>query len=335
MIDLVKNKTGRPLISIIIPIYNVENYIERCIWSVLNQTMKRFELILVDDCSSDNSIEIAENLINKYKGNDIDIYVYHHKENIGLSASRNTGIKHAKGDYVFFLDSDDFLTQECVCSFLKILEKYPDVDIVQGNTDSNVVSVKKAVGIDGRRLPEYTENHNWIEKGLLNSKIIPVTAWNKLIRRDLILQYQLFFYEGIIHEDVLWCFFLSKVVHTYAVNRYITYIYWQRENSIMTSCKVKEEFHSCFFIIKTMFENITTQNLCFQKRKIMSIYLNKLERESLYENRYQREMVLTYIKNKSTFIGRQMIIFWDKFPSLLKKNRYIIATIKLLYGYVG
>ena len=93
-------------VSIIIPIYNVESYIANCLHSVFNQTYKDLEIILVDDCGTDKSMNIAMESINKYKSS-FYIKVIHHKENKGLSAARNSGIKEATGDYIYFLDSDD------------------------------------------------------------------------------------------------------------------------------------------------------------------------------------------------------------------------------------
>ena len=93
-------------VSIIIPIYNVAPYIKRCLQSVADQTYKDIECILIDDCGSDNSINLAKEFIYDYKGN-ILFTILHHEENKGLSAARNTGLRYAKGEYVYFLDSDD------------------------------------------------------------------------------------------------------------------------------------------------------------------------------------------------------------------------------------
>ena len=102
-----------PKISIIIPIYNVEPYIEDCLQSVMRQTYRgMMECILVDDCGTDNSMKVAEQLIKIYNG-PIDFKVLHHEHNRGLSAARNTGIDAACGDYVYFLDSDDWISDDC------------------------------------------------------------------------------------------------------------------------------------------------------------------------------------------------------------------------------
>ena len=93
-------------ISIIIPIYNVAPYVERCLYSALNQSYEDIELVLVDDCGTDNSMNIVSEVVEKYVGNK-KISLFKHEHNLGLSAARNTGIKNATGDYLLFLDSDD------------------------------------------------------------------------------------------------------------------------------------------------------------------------------------------------------------------------------------
>ena len=103
-----------PKVSIIIPVYKVEEYIEDCILSVMSQTfLGGLECIIVDDCTPDNSIALIQKLIKDYKGN-IQFKIVHHKENKGLSSARNTGLKYAKGEYVYFLDSDDELYPTCI-----------------------------------------------------------------------------------------------------------------------------------------------------------------------------------------------------------------------------
>ena len=114
------------LISIIIPVYNVEKYLSRCLDSVINQTYKNLEIILIDDCSTDNSLEICK----KYKEQDNRIVVVGHERNRGASAARNTGMKTMHGEYVTFIDSDDFVHKDYVLHMYNLMTKY-NCDIVQ------------------------------------------------------------------------------------------------------------------------------------------------------------------------------------------------------------
>ena len=110
-------------VSIIIPIYKVESYIERCITSVLRQTYRNLEVILVDDCTPDSSMEIAKAVINENQNCGMNFVFLKHDHNFGLSAARNTGINAATGDYLFFLDSDDELPNLPLRTFMQKLSK--------------------------------------------------------------------------------------------------------------------------------------------------------------------------------------------------------------------
>ncbi len=117
-------------VSIIIPIYNVEPFIEECVNSVLNQTMtENIECILVDDCGSDKSFEVAESIIATYKG-DIKFKLIRHEVNKGLSCARNGGVNAAEGKYIFFIDSDDYIMNDCIETLWALANKYPEADMV-------------------------------------------------------------------------------------------------------------------------------------------------------------------------------------------------------------
>ena len=107
------------LVSIIIPFYNVEDYIEECLKSVINQTYKNLEIICVDDCSPDNSYII----VNKYIDIDKRIKLIRHKENLGLGGARNTGLQNANGKFVYFLDSDDYIEIDDIDALFQPYEK--------------------------------------------------------------------------------------------------------------------------------------------------------------------------------------------------------------------
>lgn len=217
-------------VSIIIPVYNVAPYIERCLQSVTQQTYSDIECILVDDCGNDNSIELAQSFINRYKGN-IKFTILHHTKNKGLSAARNTALQHATGAYVYFLDSDDTITTDCIESLIAKAFEYPNVDLVQGN----ILDERANISSYGwqTQLPEYCDNHDELEKYLLF--YIVTSAWNKLLKTSFLTEHQLFFPEGIIHEDMYWNFFLTKHIKTVSFVNKGTYIYFINANSLVTS----------------------------------------------------------------------------------------------------
>lgn len=225
-------------ISVIIPIYNVALYIEQCLTSVVNQTIDDMEVILVDDCGTDNSIEIAENFINNYKGN-VVFKLLHHKKNRGLSASRNTGIDAASGDYISFIDSDDYVAPKMFELLLNEIEKNDTYGISS--------CLPKFVNENGEEI---------IDNKLYNSNVSKVvephdffvqwftykiwhTAWGKLYKRDLFSMIR--FCEGINNEDIRFCVDAYQTIEQKGYKLVEIpqklYFYRQRENSITKETK--------------------------------------------------------------------------------------------------
>ena len=224
---------GKNMISIIVPVYNVEPYIKECFDSIAAQTYKgEMECIFVDDCGQDRSVEILEELIADYHGG-ISFSIIHHEHNKGLSGARNTGIRNATGDYLYFLDSDDTITPDCIEKLAALAEKYPKVEVVQGSAKAKIDWLQLKHG----QVPEYSDNFKWIRQTLLKRYVIPMTAWNKLVRRDFVLQHLLYFEEGMIHEDEIWNFMLAKYVHHMAFCYEPTYNYRENDSGIMSQVK--------------------------------------------------------------------------------------------------
>ena len=201
-------------ITVIIPVYKVEKFIERCLCSVMKQTYKKaFECILVNDCTPDNSMSIVQRIIDGYQGN--------------LSAARNTGIMQSRGSYLLFVDSDDYIVEGCLEKLAFQLEQHPDITMVLGNTQNNLSNTIK-VG----EVPLCSYDNHVIRK-LFYSHSLPVTAWNKLIRKDFILQNRFFFKEGLLFEDLNWSYRLFRILPSYAFVPEVTYSYEDNPQSIM------------------------------------------------------------------------------------------------------
>ena len=216
-------------VSIIIPVYNVAPYIQRCLDSVVAQTFHDIECILVDDCGTDNSVEVAQQYIDNYQGQ-IQFKLIHHDKNQGLSGARNTGIRMATGEWLYFLDSDDTLIPDSLTTLLALQEKYSDVNFVQGNL---LDETGKISHYGFYKIPEYCNNPSTLEKIMLKKVI--TSAWNRLIKRSWLLEHNLFFPVGMIHEDMYWVYFLSKYVQAAAFSNIGTYTYYTNEGSIMTA----------------------------------------------------------------------------------------------------
>ena len=192
-----------PVISIIVPVYNVELYLSQCLDSVINQTEADLEIIAVDDGSTDRSGEIAD----AYAEKDWRITVIH-KKNGGLSSARNTGIGLATGEYLLFLDSDDWLDLDTVNTLKSVVEeyRYDTIMFSWDNIDSlnNFVSQREALFDVGFVFTEKDKEHiyaRFLAGSALNN------VWQRIYRRELIQQKHLFFDEELKHtEDLIFSF---------------------------------------------------------------------------------------------------------------------------------
>ena len=230
-------------VSIIIPVYNVAPYIEACLKSVLRQTYTgSMECLLVDDCGTDESISIVERMIAEYDGL-IRFEILHHDHNRGLSATRNTGTLHATGDYLYYIDSDDEMTDNCIELLMQKMRENPDLEMVQGNTIRCTIQNESDYIIKKVSLPLAKTNEEvrqcYYKLGQLN-----VMVWNKLFRRDFIFINSIFCKEGLLYEDNLFTFYMLKHLKKAAFIPETTYLYKLRPYSIMTSTdKSKKGLH--------------------------------------------------------------------------------------------
>lgn len=225
-----------PLVSIIVPVYNVEPYIERCARSLFEQTYNNLEYIFVNDCTPDNSIQILESVIKDYPDCADKIKILHHKDNRDLSAARNTGIRKATGDYLFFIDSDDEIPNRSIEILLGAAMEDDAIEMVLGNTLIKPIRNPNSWDIDTirQKLPSSLTSNEDIRYYFFQKRKLIVLAHNKLLKRSFVLQHHLFFYEGIRHEDQLWSFFLYKCLNNMRVVYEYTYYYHVHTGSICT-----------------------------------------------------------------------------------------------------
>lgn len=220
--------------SIIIPVYNVEQYIISCLQSVVAQkNIQDIEVILVDDCGTDNSIVLAKEFLVGCSG--LDYKILHHAKNGGLSAARNTGLRAAKGDYVYFLDSDDEITSDCILALTAPL-KDQSYDFVIGDYRTTLANTVSMLSLNDGEIVGNDAVLEAYAKGLWY-----VMAWNKLCKREFLLKNNLFFEEGLLHEDVVWSFKLACKASSMYVVKEPVYIYRIREASIMTGMSIEKD----------------------------------------------------------------------------------------------
>ena len=242
-------------VSVIIPVYNVEHYIVECLRSVSAQaTGADIECIIVDDKGTDKSIHIAEEYVATYKDcTKVDFRIIYRERNGGLSAARNTGIKAATGEYLYFLDSDDTIVPHCIDTLIHLADKYGGVDLLP----ALYIRENDEMSQFGKHsFPEFSDDREFIKRSLLDYDKIPVTAANRLVRRELILENKLFFKEGIIHEDNYWTFFLAKYVQRMAFCAEKLYYYRETCGSITTAKNREKEIKAYSTIVNDFIDNI-------------------------------------------------------------------------------
>ena len=222
------------LFSIIIPVYNVEKYLNQCVDSVLEQDFTDYEIILVDDGSTDNSPTICDKYAEKYT----QIKVIH-KTNGGLSDARNFGIKEAQGDYLIFLDSDDFWNGRNILSELHniIVERNPDMIIHELSSfyDLGKIVPRKFKNKD---IQNFSFDFKRDLKKLVDNDVYYATACNKIIRTSIVKKNEIEFPKGKLHEDVAWCANIIPYIRSYALYSNPFY-YYRKERQGSLTIKVK------------------------------------------------------------------------------------------------
>ena len=220
------------MISIIIPIYNVEKYLPKCLDSVVNQTYTELEIICINDGSPDNSLKILK----EYQKKDSRIKIIN-QENQGLAEARNTGIDNAKGKFIFFLDSDDWLPLNAIEKLCN-KQKEKNADIVIGGR--NIVTAKREVQFLPKEYNKTLEFEEYISDSFKTEDFRAV-AWGKLYKTKIIKENYLYFPKGLLYEDLLfvmkYLYYSSKII----ILRENIYNYrYDRRNSIVNTINKKD-----------------------------------------------------------------------------------------------
>lgn len=284
-------------VSIIVPIYNVEQYLHRCVDSLLGQTYSNLEIILVNDGSPDRCGLIAD----EYQAGDSRIQVIH-KENGGLSDARNVGMKEVTGVFTMFVDSDDWLDKEAIEQLVHHSVVYK-ADIVQS---ALYYAYEDKLLIDNRYYqvndPPVQLNKRTLMYELVRNEKVKNFAWGKLYKTNLITDIP--FMEGVLFEDVFWAHQVMHKVDTYLILHKPLCYYYQRDDSIVTSysprnldiikgLKARHRFIEAFYkeltlesyqlILKTC---LIHYNLLVAHRKKDKEHIHRLEIESYIQENY-------------------------------------------------
>ena len=230
--------------TFIIPVYKAEEYISKCVDNILTQTYTDLEVILVDDGSPDNSPVLCD----KLSAQDRRIRTIH-KKNGGASSARNEGLRYATGDYIIFLDSDDWWCDNTALDRInrKVFDRNPDIVIFQS---------KKYFQI-GKRYSEVSEQQDNLYasdiddiESLMKYGIFIASAWDKVIRKTVLIDNNIFFVEGQVGEDIEWCCRLLQQSLTYATIGGVVHVYRQENGSSVTANLSNKNLKDIFEIIE-------------------------------------------------------------------------------------
>ncbi|MEE1476686.1 glycosyltransferase family 2 protein [Fusobacterium sp.] len=231
-------------LTVIVAAYNVEEYIEKCLISLVQQTYRELEILVVNDGSTDNTKKLIENFEEKYKNLKLL-----NKENGGLSSARNFGLKNIKTEYVTFVDGDDYLELNAYEVVMKKIE--------EEKTELGIFNFKKVYPqkINNSKLNENIYKSNFLEYLFSKSKEEDIVVWNKIFKADIILKNKIYFENRAYFEDTGFIFRYLYFVKNISLIELPLYNYVQRKNSItkkfnpviITSCentyKVVKEFY--------------------------------------------------------------------------------------------
>ena len=260
-----------PKISIIIPVYNVEKYLRECLDSCVNQTLENIEIICVDDCSPDNSIEI----LREYQIKDSRIKILRHKTNKNLGAARNTGLENATGEYVWFVDSDDYIDTKA-CQILYDAIKEFDVDMLSFSALKFVDEDKKRQFIYDKYYHQgvqinkiYHPKTNWKELVFSN---LNVTAWAYLTKRSFIQNFR--FREGVWHEDTDFTPILLASADSFCYIPYTAYFQRINPESITQTSISKKKLEDQIAVAESLDEFVTKNRI--SKQHFLYKHLNTM-----------------------------------------------------------
>ena len=351
------NYLFKPKVSVIISVYNVEKYIMKCIDSIIKQKLYEIEIIIVNDGSTDNSLEIIQNFI---KSN-IRILILS-QDNRGPSEARNTGIKYSKGEYIYFIDGDDYLDENCLFDLYNHAIKN-NLDIIFFNADSFLDEIKEE--ISPQLINKFNHYLNYYHRkgkyeGILNGtqmffnmekeKEYRASVCLQFIKKEFYIKAGLSFYPGILHEDNL---FSLKAILLANRTSYLNKTYYNRRvrgNSIMTSFVNVKNLYGYLIvyyeIIKFLEKNnfkgddirtVIRNELFFIRSEIQNIY-NQITEDEQYilfkKLTISQEIILKNILEITQY-QKEVKVKDDKIKKLKKEKKKIYFILLLLCIFIS
>lgn len=302
-------------VSIIVPVYNVENYLDKCLDSLINQTLEEIEIIVVNDGATDNSQEI----IDKYSEQNNKVRAFQ-KINGGLSDARNFGIEHAVGEYIGFIDSDDFVDYDMYKLLYEKAQK-DSSDIVECNLRHTYPN-KEDIEI-GREIYDKKEM-------LTNGRSV---VWNKIYKRDWLMDTGVIFPKGLIYEDVEYFLKLIPHIRSYSYIREASVHYVQRNNSINNFSSLKTL--DILKILRNIYNYYTDNGYIDEYKQEMEFLFARIllcssfARMIRIQDKKQRQFAL----EKNWELLNEIYPNWRKNSILRKERSYQTFYMKTINGF--
>lgn len=327
------------LVSIIMPVYNVENYLEQSLMAVANQTFRDYEFIIINDGSTDNSDNIIKSFINQHDNLNINYLV---QKNEGQSSARNKGINVAQGKYIYFFDSDDLIKENAIeLLYKKSINNNLNLLLFSGET---FVEAKETSTTKYKF--NYQKNKNYLQ--IMNGKetfiqLIKNDEYSTspclyFIKRDVLKVNKIKFYEGIIHEDALFTFQLILSTDRIKVIQDTFFYRRIRPNSTMTARNATESFLGNYTVLIEML--IFQSNISEKDNELMKAIINRLSdafgnaiNQYIYMSKSDQKkyieniMHLKKINEKYSYFNRKDYWLFNKQPS-------IYAVLKRSYDLI-
>lgn len=323
-------------VSIIIPIYGVREYIADSLKSVLNQTYNDIEVVLVNDCTPDDSMEVAQEMISQLKER-FEVVVVNHEENKGISDTRNNGVKIATGEYIFFLDSDDEITPDCIELLHNEFVKNPDISFSYGGF--------MEISIDGARnefIPDVSTSSTKEMFDSLFSRKLTYMSWNRLVRKEFLVANDLWFESNMVYEDILFTIQFILASSSCSHVPQVTYLYKLRGGSLTKSSVTMQVHTSHFRITKWLVSLVDDDSKISKIQKDRFVYeqisngiVSAVLDNTIFDKKEKRERVEYYLKlYRDSNPNLKLIIFDNKYFGFVDKIRICIlkfTPIKLGY----
>lgn len=346
-------KTKMPIVSVIIPMYNAEKYIEECLQSLLNQTLKNLEIIVVDDCSTDNSLAVAKKMTQQFSMNDDELFVKKLKKNSGCPGfPRNEAINLAKGKYIYFLDSDDFLDETALEDLYNVAEEF-NADVVHaegcltfndGETEEKFESTQSGEFV---KIPTL-ETLN-IEKRIedfLNKRYIWWSC-NKLFRREFITKNKIKFSAMTLFEDLFFTFQCVICAKNYVRVPFVNYHYRIREGSLSHNSPLSGQHIRNFIDALDSIDNFMNKQEIFNRNAqykysvldfLVQLYLDATSNNLFIDSNLGLTEIYNFLyrevfsinSSKGAAFNSQIFILMNLYRILVNQQAAEIANLKNL-----